>query len=126
MLWKGKEQTGLSQEEMKALMRVDGKRMHDAMKATENNINCGMLDIREYDLLDTKHFINQIMVLYKNGRFDVLPYGILGTLIKDYLGIRYPKIRYWTVLPPPGSKKNPVAARNQISRYSPHKDILEH
>jgi hypothetical protein len=56
--------------------------------------------IPEQDVVDqTQVTQNQIMVVFKNGRYEVLPRGITGYRIVSYLGPRYRRIIEWTVMP---------------------------
>jgi hypothetical protein len=79
-------------------------RVAKKLRESKNNIN---LSFVEGDVKDTIECENQILVQYKNGRFELLPHGVTGFQIKDYLGIRYFRIAKWTVMPyPNGSKRD--------------------
>jgi len=58
-----------------------------------------LININEIPLDKTFTMKNQIMVMYKNGTFDVLPQGVNGLNIRDYLGFKYSRIVFWTMLP---------------------------
>lgn len=78
----------------------DWTKVGRALLASENNINVAMVDIKEYSTDMTEECFNQILVEYSNGRFELLPQGVNGYNIKDYLGIRYPRIVRWGAMPP--------------------------
>lgn len=61
----------------------------------ENNINFGLLDIKEVPIEFSAGCANQILVLYSNGRADLLPAGVCGNFIRPYLGIRFNRIIKW-------------------------------
>lgn len=58
-----------------------------------------LININEIPLDKTFGILNQILVMYKNGIFDVLPQGVNGLNIRDYLGFKYSRIVFWTMLP---------------------------
>jgi hypothetical protein len=88
-------------------LRVNYLKIREGIKESENNIIFGFLDIKEFPLEWTEECSNQILVVYRTGRFEVLPRGVNGGALRDYLGIAYHRITKWTVLPTPGSKDNP-------------------
>jgi len=50
--------------------------------------------------LDTTHGIkNQIMLMYSNGIFEILPQHVNGKNIIEYVGLRFNRITYWCMLP---------------------------
>lgn len=96
-----------------------------AFKKAENNINLAFLDINEYPLHLTQLLINQIIVMYRNGRFETLPIGINGPAIKDFLGIRYPRITHWSAMPACGSRHHFARFPSDKAHYPKDKDIYE-
>jgi len=77
----------------------------------KNNINdsthivtLGMLRADQVNILDQYDCVNQLFIVYKNGVSEVLPRGLFGNKIKDYLGLNFTRIKYWTVLPMPPRK----------------------
>ena len=111
-----------SKEFLEAVSR-NCARIRRKIQDSENKIIFGMLDVKSNPLHETQGISNQLIILYKSGRFEVLPQNINGYNMKDYLGVRYNRITHWSVLPAPGSPSNP-ATGIQIY-YSPNKDVYE-
>ena len=76
----------------------------------KSNIIFGIqfLKIKDHPLKLTDKLLNQIMVVYRTGKFEVLPSGLNGERIKDYLGVQYARIVLWAALPLSGHKLHPV------------------
>lgn len=105
---------------------------HHCIKNSKNNINFGLLENKEHPIDKlTERANNQLLIVFKNGRFEVLPSGISGNKIKDYLGIRFYRIRFWTAMPAAASPLNPVMDNLDNKRWgkiTSHngRDIYEH
>lgn len=102
------------------------RRIRERFKRSETKIILSFLDVKDNPLHETQMISNQIIVIYRSGRFEVLPQGINGYCMKDYLGVRYSRIKYWCVLPALGSKHNP-AGSSSISgiMHSENRDVYE-
>lgn len=79
------------------VLRQGWARVAARLRNSENNIILPFIEGNKLD--DTIESENQILVQYKNGRYELLPYGVTGFQVKDYLGIRYFRIARWTVMP---------------------------
>lgn len=99
-------------------------KIREAIHSSENNIIFGLLDINEYPLELTEDCSNQIFIMYRTGRFEVLPRGVNGAAIRDYVGIAYHRIVGWTALPRPGAKGHPIHLPKQVLSGTA-KDIYE-
>jgi hypothetical protein len=67
-------------------------------------LNLSFININEVGLEATSDIPNQVMVMYRNGEFEVLPKGVNGDRIKEYIGFKYTRITYWCMLHMPNSK----------------------
>lgn len=65
----------------------------------ENNIMFPLLDIKETPIELTEQCSNQLLVVYANGSYDVLPRKVAGSCVRDYLQVRYGRIVKWGALP---------------------------
>lgn len=79
-----------------------------ALRDGKNNINLTFLPQKDYNVLMTEELLNQVMVVYRNGRFEILPVGVTGARVREYLGVWFSRIKCWTLLPIGGHEKNPV------------------
>jgi len=106
-------------------MPVNFRKLNDAMKDTEINVNFRFLPIEDFSFNMSHLCSNQIAVMFRNGKIEVIPSAINGTDIKAYLGVRFSRVRYWTALPAIGSAShptrkftlNPHAEKNDIYAY---------
>lgn len=99
-------------------------RIRDGFAHSENKIILGFVDIKEFPIEETDDCTNQIIVMYENGRVDALPTGICGGQIRDYLQLRFFKIKYWCAIPSSKSRKNPCF-QMKANTISSDKDIYE-
>lgn len=97
-----------SRKDINAQVQVNKRRIQKGMRECKNNFIFPFLNAKEYPLHETLLIGNQIMVVYKNGKFEVLPSRVNGMGIKDYLGIRYSRIVMWTPMPAVGSAVHPI------------------
>lgn len=86
------------------------------------NINLSFLDVNEFPVKESFALANQVIVVYKNCIYEVLPKGINGDKIKDYLGVKFSRIRFWAPLPIRGADNNPIPIK-KILRITKAKDI---
>lgn len=107
--------------------RANYLKIRHAIQDSKDNINFGLLNIIDYPLTLTERCNNQILLVYRNGRFEILPSGVVGARIKDYLGLRYHRIQRWTALPAAGSNDNPATGNHGTPQIMSHKgrDIYE-
>ena len=74
-------------------------------KMTARSFNLGFIDIKKYPISGHGGGIeNQIILLYMNGRYEVLPSYITGLDAELYLGYRLSRVTHWGVLPCKKSK----------------------
>jgi hypothetical protein len=100
----------LSAEELEILWRENGARISQAIKDSNSEFNLKFLDAKKHDITQTMSHRNQILVVYKNGRFEVLPTSINGQIIKDYLGVQFTRIKMWAAFPTPGHTLHPISS----------------
>ena len=112
-----------SRADVNARVQVNKKRIQKGMRECKNNLIFPMMDVKEYPLHETLNMSNQIMVLYKTGRFEVLPAKINGLTIRDYLGIRFHRIVMWTPMPVPGTPASPMAYKAGSNFMNPETDL---
>ena len=92
---------------------------------SKNNINLGFVDQRKHDVSkNTESSHNQIIVILEGGRYVLTPIGIDGERLKDYFGVRYKKIRYWSALPGRRCSLNPCMSKMSFS-HETSRDIYE-
>lgn len=74
-------------------------------KSEENKLplQLSFISIDELSIDKTIGISNQIMVMYRNGEFEVLPKHTNGANVREYLGFKYSRIRFWCLLPTPDS-----------------------
>lgn len=100
--------------------------INESLLASKNNFIFGFLDVEEHPLDFTYYIGNQIVVVYRGGSMEMLPIGVNGTAIKDFLGVRYGRIRYWGVMPDKYSDLNPCQFNSQKTKdalYLPYRDV---
>lgn len=104
--------TYLNVEKAEALAKLilsDHKDLRKKFSEAKININVAFVSVDEESLIKSLEIGNQIIVIYKNGVFDALPLRINGIKkIKEWLGIRIHKIKYWGVLPTSNNPIHPV------------------
>lgn len=94
--------------DIKAFLRKRCLEIADSFTEGEININ---FPIREYipgEMIGVDSMVNQAIIIYKNGRFEVLPVGVLGTQANEYLGYKLRQIAYWGILPSVYSNEHPI------------------
>jgi hypothetical protein len=106
-------------------LRVNYLKIRHAIKESENNIIFGFLDIKQYPLEWTEACSNQILLVSKSGRFELLPRGVNGGAIREYVGIAYSRITKWTILPTPTSKDHPSRYIQMSGLAGKQRDIYE-
>ena len=97
----------LRRDELEPIWHDNAARIHKATQESNLFFNLKFLDAKKHDITETMQCRNQVLVVYKNGRFEILPTTIHGQVIKDYLGVQFSRIKYWTVLPTPGHRLHP-------------------
>lgn len=85
--------------------------MSNALKESKININLSFIPISQFNLKDTQGVLNQIVVVYKNGLFEILPRGMVGYRVKEYLGVNFNRVAFWGMLPLRGTEENPLPIR---------------
>lgn len=113
-----------SYAEQTRILRENGRSIRSCFRESKNNINLAFLDAKHHNILDTSMLANQVVVLFRNGRFEVLPVGVNGLAIKDYLGVRFHRIAYWSAFPSIASDLNPIKQPG-TSRFKTDNDIYE-
>jgi len=86
-------------DEARDITKKNRATLHQIIKDQKNNINLTFLDATKHSILTVYDMSNTILVVYRNGMYDLVPAGLSGTTIKEYLGIRFNRIKYWAVLP---------------------------
>ncbi len=84
------------------------KKIREASEEAPLFFNLKFLDAKKHDITETMGCRNQLLVVYKAGRFEVLPVGVNGQVIKDHLGIQFGRIRFWAALPTPSHRLHPI------------------
>lgn len=76
--------------------------------ATEKiNINLFFKPYTKGDLFGSEGVVNQILVLFDNGKFELLPQGIVGRHADEYLGYKLKRVTHWSPMPSKYSVDNP-------------------
>ena len=101
------------------------KILREFMFGSKHNIMLGFVDITKHPIEQSNGCLNQVVVCYDSGRFDILPLSVNGTEIKKYLGYKFLKIRYWSALPSYASEKNPCGNKKKALKDSLQRDIYE-
>lgn len=85
------------------LRKRNFRKIRKAIESSENNIIFQMVSVKDIPLNLANGCKNQIVIMYKTNRMEILPVGVDGTKIKDYLGVRYNRITHWSVLSMPSN-----------------------
>lgn len=92
--------------------------LRERIDVLKNNINLRFISVNDIPITETEGCINQLVIKYRNGSYDVLPRNINGYRIKDFVGVRYSRIVEWACFPfdPPIVIANKMAASSS-KRY---------
>jgi hypothetical protein len=91
-------------------MAIDGKDIHNIMREGHDRVReyakdhhtslyLKLLDASVMPIGLTRECINQVVVVFKTGKMEILPTGISGDKIKKHLGLRFKQITMWGVIP---------------------------
>lgn len=111
------EQNRKRRSEIKPKLLAAIKNAIDEKKLT---LTISILDIKEHPLSELNDVSNPILLIFRNGSFEVIPSGIDSHEIKKYIGVRSLRITHWAALPLP-SIHHPTTSR----AYFNYKDIYE-
>jgi hypothetical protein len=95
---------GKSYEDNTADLMARARALKPHFEKSKNKIIFSLLPAREHKITVTIKLTNQLIVQYTNGTVEILPKGITGYKVKDYLGVQYGKIKAWGVLPITGKR----------------------
>ena len=66
-------------------------------------LTLSFIPISEIPITKTRRIINQIMVMYRNGVFEVLPTNVNGGNVAEYLGLKFSRVTHFCLMPMRGS-----------------------
>jgi len=100
----GKILDGKNGEDNTADLMARARALIPHFEKSKNKIIFSLLPIKDYKITVTIKLTNQLIIQYANGTLEILPKGITGYKVKDYLGVQYGKIKAWGVLPITGKR----------------------
>lgn len=95
---------GKTREVKIELMKV----LAEKIKASDIQFNLRFVEINDENLRALENTPHQIIVMFSNGRMQMLPKNITTrNQLRIYLGIRMSRVTHFSVLPIPGTGSHP-------------------
>lgn len=86
-------------KEFRDLLKRGYAKLRQQLLGSEDVFELHFLNIKDHPLAITAECFNQVVVMYRNGKFEILPIKINGEHISTYLGVHYGRIEKWSLMP---------------------------